>query len=287
MQRERHRRHAPADAPPLRAKEIDRAAQRMAHVDVGSGDRPPVLEQEGEIRSERGQQRTDQPHADGQRDAGHRGTVFRAFTGRKSATAEVGAVLRNSRYAVLRSSVVRRFATFFNAALTGVQLMQAANRQRSSVRLPGELSDAVRAGWRPPRAVRACEGHRARHFHPVWPELLAVAPCFGQPVGLAQHTRGGRRVPSPNPGSARTASGGRCAAAMRSRPSPSQGAGGWPGPAATAGALRLGARRYADLQASLPGVGPASFPSRFATWNRSVYSSGAPCRPAWLRRCTS
>ena len=52
----------------------------MAHLDAGSGDRAPVLEQEGEIRSERGQQRTDKAHADGQRDAGHRGAV-RAFIG--------------------------------------------------------------------------------------------------------------------------------------------------------------------------------------------------------------
>jgi DNA-binding CsgD family transcriptional regulator len=59
-----------------------------------------VLEQEGEVRSQRGQQRTDEPHADRQRDAGHCGTVFRAFTERKGATAEAGAVLRNSRHAV-------------------------------------------------------------------------------------------------------------------------------------------------------------------------------------------
>ena len=65
VQGERHRRDGPADAPPLRAKEIDRAAQWMAHVDIGSGDRPSVLEQEGEVRSQRGQQRTDEPHADG------------------------------------------------------------------------------------------------------------------------------------------------------------------------------------------------------------------------------
>ena len=40
VQRERHRGHAPADAPPLGTKEIDCSAHRMAHVDVGSGDRP-------------------------------------------------------------------------------------------------------------------------------------------------------------------------------------------------------------------------------------------------------
>jgi hypothetical protein len=54
VQRERHRCHAPADAPPLGPKEIGCTAHRMAHVDVGSGDRPPVLEEEGQIRSERG-----------------------------------------------------------------------------------------------------------------------------------------------------------------------------------------------------------------------------------------
>jgi hypothetical protein len=75
----------------------------MAHVDVGSGDCPLVFEQEGEIRSQRGQQRADQPHADGQRDAGHRGAVFRAFTGRMSNTAERGAVFRASTYAVVGS----------------------------------------------------------------------------------------------------------------------------------------------------------------------------------------
>jgi hypothetical protein len=80
VQRERHGRHAPADAPPLRPEEIGRAAQRMAHVDVGSGDRPPVLEQEREVRSQRGQQRADKANADGQRDVGHRGAAaFRAL----------------------------------------------------------------------------------------------------------------------------------------------------------------------------------------------------------------
>jgi len=83
VQRERNSGHAPADAPPLRAKQVGRAAQRMAHVDVGGGYRPLVLEQEGEIRSQREQQRTDQAHADGQRDAGHRGAFVRAFMRRK------------------------------------------------------------------------------------------------------------------------------------------------------------------------------------------------------------
>ena len=55
----------------------------MAHIDIGSLDRPPVLEQEGKIRAEGGQQRTDKAHTDGQRDAGHCGTVFRAFTDAK------------------------------------------------------------------------------------------------------------------------------------------------------------------------------------------------------------
>jgi hypothetical protein len=66
----------------------------MAHVDVGSRDRPAMLEQEGEIRSERRQQRTDQAHADRQRDAGHRGSIFRALIPGKSATAGMGAVFR-------------------------------------------------------------------------------------------------------------------------------------------------------------------------------------------------
>ena len=65
VQGERHRRDGPANAPPLRAKEIDRAAQRVAHVDIGSGDRSSVLEQESEVRSHGGQQRTNEPHADG------------------------------------------------------------------------------------------------------------------------------------------------------------------------------------------------------------------------------
>jgi hypothetical protein len=43
VQGERRSRHAPADAPPLRAKEIDRAAQRMAHVDVGAATAPLYL----------------------------------------------------------------------------------------------------------------------------------------------------------------------------------------------------------------------------------------------------
>jgi hypothetical protein len=63
----------------------------MAHDDVGRFDRPPVLEQEGEIRPQRGQQRTDKAHADGQRDACHRGTLFRSLIGPKSATTDWGA----------------------------------------------------------------------------------------------------------------------------------------------------------------------------------------------------
>ena len=58
-----------------------------------------MLEQEGEVRSQGGQQRRNEPHADRQRNAGH-GTVLRAFTERNSATAKAGAVLSNSRYAV-------------------------------------------------------------------------------------------------------------------------------------------------------------------------------------------
>jgi hypothetical protein len=71
VQRERHRRHAPPDAPPPRAKEIGGAAQRMVHVDVGSLDRAPVFEQEGEIGPERRQQRTEQADADSKRETGH------------------------------------------------------------------------------------------------------------------------------------------------------------------------------------------------------------------------
>src|SRR4051812_226775 len=92
MQCERGRSHAPSDAPPFRAEEIDRTAQRMTHVDVGSGERPPVFEQEGEIRSERGHQRTDKAHADAQREPDHRSAVSRAFIGRKHTTADVGDV---------------------------------------------------------------------------------------------------------------------------------------------------------------------------------------------------
>ena len=40
VQRERYRRHAPADAPPLGPKEIDCAAQGMPHVDIGRSDAP-------------------------------------------------------------------------------------------------------------------------------------------------------------------------------------------------------------------------------------------------------
>src|SRR5690349_12581887 len=58
----------------------------MAHVDVGSGDGALVLDQEGEVRSHRRQQRVDQPDADRQRDARHYETVFRASSGRGSAT---------------------------------------------------------------------------------------------------------------------------------------------------------------------------------------------------------
>ena len=43
VQGEGHRRHAPSDAPPPGAKEIDGAAQRMVHVDVGRRDCPSVL----------------------------------------------------------------------------------------------------------------------------------------------------------------------------------------------------------------------------------------------------
>ncbi len=47
----------PPDGPPLRVKEIDRAAQRMAGVDVRCRDGPPVLEEEAQVRAERGQDR--------------------------------------------------------------------------------------------------------------------------------------------------------------------------------------------------------------------------------------
>jgi hypothetical protein len=49
----------------------------MAHVDVGSGDRPPVLEQERQVRSERGQQRADKAQPDCQREVAHRGSSSR------------------------------------------------------------------------------------------------------------------------------------------------------------------------------------------------------------------
>ena len=81
VQRERHRRDAPADAPPLGAKEIARAAQRMAHVDVGCGDRPSVFEEEREVGSQCGQQRTEQAYADGQGEFSHRGVLLRASKG--------------------------------------------------------------------------------------------------------------------------------------------------------------------------------------------------------------
>ena len=100
VQRKRSRRHHPADAPPLRAKEIDGTAQRVAHVDIGSGNRPLVLEQEAEVRSQRRQQRTEKAHADAQRDAGHRGAAFRGVIVRPCRVA----VFQRSRYAVLLGS---------------------------------------------------------------------------------------------------------------------------------------------------------------------------------------
>jgi len=59
VQRKRHHRHTPADRPPSRSKEVGRATQRMAHVDVRSGDCALVLQQEGEVRTQRGQQRAE------------------------------------------------------------------------------------------------------------------------------------------------------------------------------------------------------------------------------------
>jgi hypothetical protein len=61
-----------------------------------------VLKEEGEIRSERGQQRTDKPHAYGEGDVAHRGTVFGALIARTSATADCPGRLMQSRYAVSR-----------------------------------------------------------------------------------------------------------------------------------------------------------------------------------------
>ncbi len=66
-------------------------------IDVRNG--PSVLEQEGEVRSECGQQRTEKAHTHRRRDVRHRGVVFRAFIGRKRAPTEVGADRRKSRYA--------------------------------------------------------------------------------------------------------------------------------------------------------------------------------------------
>jgi hypothetical protein len=68
----------------------------MAHVDVGSRDRAFVLEQEGEIRPQRGQQRADQPYPDRQRNAGHRGSrsrISRLRRGTVGAVLALGAVL--------------------------------------------------------------------------------------------------------------------------------------------------------------------------------------------------
>jgi hypothetical protein len=45
----------------------------MAHVDVGSGERPFVLEEEGHVGSERGQERADEAHPDAERQVAHRG----------------------------------------------------------------------------------------------------------------------------------------------------------------------------------------------------------------------
>jgi hypothetical protein len=62
MREEGSDRHQPADRPPLRAEQIDRAAQRMAHVHVGGRDGTAVLVQEGEVRPERRQNGTAEPH---------------------------------------------------------------------------------------------------------------------------------------------------------------------------------------------------------------------------------
>jgi hypothetical protein len=55
-------RHEPADRPPLRAEQVDRAAQWVAHVHVGRCDGTAVLVQEGEVRPERRQNGTAEPH---------------------------------------------------------------------------------------------------------------------------------------------------------------------------------------------------------------------------------
>jgi hypothetical protein len=104
VQRERHHGNAPADAPPSRGEQIDRAAQRMAHVDIGRSDRTPVLEQEREVRCKRGEQRADEAHANLQRDVCHSGAVFGALIGLKDATPAAGAGSRQPRYA-LRATV--------------------------------------------------------------------------------------------------------------------------------------------------------------------------------------
>ena len=76
----------------------------MAHVDVGSGERPPVLEQEGKVRSERGQERADEADPDSQRDAGHRAAVFGAVVRRKRAPDDLGTVRSTVRPIVGRQS---------------------------------------------------------------------------------------------------------------------------------------------------------------------------------------
>jgi hypothetical protein len=58
-------------------QQIDRAAQRMAHIDIGRRERPTVLKQVRQIRPQRRQQRTQQAHPDRERNVAHRGSPSR------------------------------------------------------------------------------------------------------------------------------------------------------------------------------------------------------------------
>ena len=78
---ERHRRHAPADAPPARPEQVGGAAHRVTHVHVRGLDGTALLQKEGQVGPERRQQRAEEADADGHGEAGHRETGGRGVHG--------------------------------------------------------------------------------------------------------------------------------------------------------------------------------------------------------------
>ena len=168
VQRERHHGNAPADAPPSRGEQIDRAAQRMAHVDIGRSDRTPVLEQEREVRCKRGEQRADEAHANRQRDVCHSGAVFGALNGLKDATPAAGAGSRQPRYA-LRATVAGIVASWLFAGQRirdlGIGDLAIGRSRR---RAPCERSD--------PPAKTPATGESGVENHPCGARLIRHAP---------------------------------------------------------------------------------------------------------------